>query len=312
MAARNQDGQRAEPEINIGVLASGTGHTMVAGDAIGKKVQNVRRGRPDTRDDVRERPADVGVLTVLAEESRAVVEVLERHRQYRSEQLPGGQQAHRAIISAESGELRVVAMQTLDRGPESAGEAYRFMVETFTPSVVLLVGIAGGIRAGIEVGDVVIADEVIYYDARRETSSGPQRRGRTQPMAPVLLHRVNEFFRRHRGLLAQPTGEQIRVHRGPIGTGNAVITDEASDILSYLRQFNEKTLAVETEAGGVGQAFYEQIDRAGTLRGWLTIRGISDLADSHKGHDHHQFAAERAALVMDHLLPLLKLRQTRP
>jgi adenosylhomocysteine nucleosidase len=308
MAARNQVGQRPGSEINIGVVASGASHAMVAGDAIGKKVDNLRQRQPDTHIDAQEQPADVGVLTVLTEEWRAVVEILKRHPQYRSEQLPGGQQVHRALVPAEGGDLRVVGVQTLDRGPESAGEAYRFVVETFTPSVVLLVGIAGGIRDGIQVGDVVIADEVIYYDPRRETSGGPQRRGRTQPMAPVLLHRVNEFFRRSSGVLTGPTGERIRIHRGPIGTGNAVITDAGADILSYLRRFNEKTLAVETEAGGVGQAFYERIDRAGSLRGWLTIRGISDLADNNKGHDHHQFAADRAALAMDRLLPLLNLK----
>ena len=64
---------------------------------------------------------------------------------------------------------------------------------------------------------------------------------------------------------------------------------------------------METEAGGVGQAFYERIDEERSVRGWLTIRGISDLADKHKGYDRHQFAAQRAALVMDRLLPLLNL-----
>jgi hypothetical protein len=47
----------------------------------------------------RQEAADVGVLTVLAEESSAVVEVLLRHHGYRSEQLPGGPQVHRATVA---------------------------------------------------------------------------------------------------------------------------------------------------------------------------------------------------------------------
>jgi hypothetical protein len=36
-------------------------------------------------------------------------------------------------------------------------------------------------------------------------------------------------------------------------------------------------------------------------------RPLRDLADRDKRHDHHEFAAGRAALVMDRLLPLLDL-----
>jgi adenosylhomocysteine nucleosidase len=306
------DGQRGE--INIGVLNQGSG-SVKAGRATGKHVDNrtaaASAGRAE-REEVGAGGADVGVLTVLAEECAAVVEVLRRHAGYSSEQLPGGQQVHRAVVPAEGGGLRVVALRSLDRGTESAGEAYRCLVDTFAPRVVLLVGVAGGIGKGVGIGDVVIADQVIYYDARRETRAGPVHRGRTQPVAAVLLHRVNEFFNRHRGEVTRPGGGQIRIHLGPIGTGNAVVTDARSDILSYLRKVNEKTLAVETEAGGVGQAFYERVDRTAAQRGWLTIRGISDLADKRKGHGHHREASEHAALVMEQLLPLLRLRQDGP
>ena len=234
--------------------------------------------------------------------------MLRRHRDYHSEQLPGGRQAHQAIADADGGDLRVVALQTLDRGPRSAAVAYDQLLKSFRPPIVLLVGIASGIRPDLAIGDVVISDEVIYYDARRETRDGPRRRGQTQPMAPVLRHRLNEFFRMNGTSIAAPSGE-IRLYRGPIGSGDAVIMDPLSDIVGFLRRFNEKTLAVETEASGVGQAFYEEIDTEGSLRGWLTIRGISDLANQDKGHDRHRFAADHAALVMDRLLPLLRLTQ---
>jgi adenosylhomocysteine nucleosidase len=311
-SSRDVDRHAPDRDINTGVFMAGGGVVNVGRDAIGKKVESWPhpgagdRPAPASRQEA----ADVGVLTVLAQELSAVVEVLRRHPGYRSEQLPGGPQVHRAIIDAEGGDLRVVAMQTLESGSRSATVAYQRMREEFAPQVVLLVGIAGGIRPDLAVGDVVIADAVIYYDARRETGDGPRRRGQSQPLAPVLRHRVNEFFRRYGESIALSRGEEIRMYRGPIGSGDAVVTDAQADIIAFLRTFNEKTLAVETEAGGLGQAFYEQIDNAGGVLGWLTIRGISDLADRHKGHHRHRYAADRAALVMDCLLPLLKLSGT--
>jgi adenosylhomocysteine nucleosidase len=241
-----------------------------------------------------------------------VVDVLQRHRRYRTRQLYGGQQAHTAAVAAEDGEeLTVVAVQTLEQGTRSAVVAYERLRRDFHPPVVLLVGIAGAIDPRLRVGDVVIGDEVIYYDARRETNQGPRRRGQSQPTPAPLRHRVNEFFRLHPQPITLFGDHQVHVYRGAIGSGDAVITDADAEIKHYLRAYNEKTLAVETEAGGVGQAFYEQIDHENALTGWLTIRGISDTADENKGGDHHRLAARRAAQVMDHILPLLKLTPRR-
>jgi adenosylhomocysteine nucleosidase len=285
---------------NIGAFARSHGTVNVGGNAIGAQYGADRRPR-------RVRRADIGILTVLTEELTAVVDMLQSHSEFRTGQQPGGWQTFHAQVAAEDRMLSVVATQTLDRGPRSAAVAFNRLQDTFRVPLVLLVGVAGGIRPGLRIGDVVIADEVIYYDARRETADGPRRRGQSQPMSPALRHRMNEFFRRYRGGVPLPEGGSVRVVRGPIGSGDAVVTDADSDIVSFLRRFNEKTVAVETEAGGVGQAFYEQIDHETGLRGWLTVRGISDLADAAKRHDRHQIAADRAALVTDRLLPLLNL-----
>ncbi|GGM40121.1 5'-methylthioadenosine/S-adenosylhomocysteine nucleosidase [Dactylosporangium sucinum] len=291
---------------NIGAYAAGGGTVNVGGNAIGQQYTHHEESR---RRPGRQQRADVGVLTVLTEELSAVVEVLQSHRNYRSFQLPQGAQAYTADVPAEGGNLRVVATQTLDRGPRSAAVAYDRLQASFRPSVVLLVGIAGGIDAKVDIGDVVIADQVVYYDARRETEDGPQRRGQSHPMTPAMRHRLNEFFRRSSGSVAAADGRNIRVWRGPIGSGDAVVTDRNADIIAFLRRFNEKTLAVETEAGGVGQASYEYLDAEQVSHGWLTIRGISDHADREKGYAHHALAARHAALVMDRLLPLLRLEE---
>ena len=291
--------------VNIGALATGSG-TVCAGSAVGRQRVGAEPDRPGPR-----RRADVAVLTVLTEELRAVVEVLRRHQDFRSAPLPGGSQLYAAEVRAGCVDLRVVATQALEPGPQSAAAAYRRLRDAVRPSVVLLVGVAGGIRSDLAVGDVVIGDEIIYYDARRETVAAARRRGKSHSTTPALRHRVNEFFLRYGSTIPVHRGVQVRVFRGPIGSGSAVVTDTGSDIVRFLQRFNEKTLAVETEAGGVGQAFYEEIGSE-PASGWLTIRGISDLADRDKGHGCHQLAADHAAAVMDRLLPMLAVPGGRP
>ncbi len=287
-----------------GVVNSGSGTVNVSGGtAIGRQVNHgpEAAGSPPPG-----RRADVGVLTVLTEELRAVVGVLERAGGYRTWQLYGGVQVHEATVDGEGGPVRVVAMQTLDPGPRSAALAYQALRREFNPPLVLLVGIAGGISDRVTIGDVVIADQVVYYDARREGPSGARRRGQAYLVQPVLRQRVHEYFRRYGTTVALSPTEVFGVRRGAIGSGDAVITDQDSDIRAFLAGFNEKTLAVETEAAGVAQAFLEQL-ADGPLAGWLTIRGISDHADDRKGHAYHDLAAAHAAEVMGRLLPLLRL-----
>jgi adenosylhomocysteine nucleosidase len=281
--------------VNVGAIAT-AGGTVYVGTAVGRQCavpagERAAYGR-----------ADVAVLTVLTEELRAVVGVLARHADFRSAPLPGGGRLYEARVRTDGTDLRVVATQALEPGPQSAALAYRRLRDAVRPSVVLLVGVAGGIRSDLAVGDVVIADEIVVYDARRETLAAPRHRGRSHPVTPALRHRVNEFFLRYGSTITDPAGGRVHVFRGPIGSGSAVVTDAGSDIVRFLRRFNEKTLAVETEAAGVGQEFYEEI---GPVCGWLTIRGISDLADRDKGHGWHQLASDHAAAVMERLLPLL-------
>ncbi|MEU4569337.1 5'-methylthioadenosine/S-adenosylhomocysteine nucleosidase [Micromonospora sp. NPDC023956] len=296
---------------NTGMVVSGgsvtVGGSVNAVQHNGGESPQAGPTRPEASEGRTDRSADVGILTVLREETTAVVEVLRRAVDHRVEQVYGGAAVHRATFGAEGGPVRVVATQALEPGTHSAALAYQQLRRRFAPPLVLLVGIAGGVRPDLPVGDVVLADEVIWYDSRRETEDGPRRRGRTQATAPVLRHRISDFLVRHGTVVDPEPDRRFHIHRGPIGSGNAVVTDAGSDIRVWLRQTHEKTLAVETEAGGVAQAFYEEIADDRALHGWMTIRGISDRADRYKGHRDHELASRHAALVMERLLPYLRL-----
>ncbi|GIE75225.1 hypothetical protein Aph02nite_11750 [Actinoplanes philippinensis] len=252
------------------------------------------------------RSADVAVLTIIDEEIRAVQATLQRMRDYRERRLSYGPLAREAWLpDAENRPIRVAAVQTYTRGTDSAGLAYRELVAEYNPAVVLLVGIAGGVNPKVRVGDVVISDQVIAYDARREAAGHTYRRGQAQAIARPLGDRLNDFMSKTTAEQVRPDGETFHIRRGPIGSGNAVVTDARSEIRRWLAEFNEKVMAVETEAAGVAQSFHESAQQDDSPRGWLTIRGISDTADKKKGHSYHDLAARHAAEVMALILPFL-------
>jgi adenosylhomocysteine nucleosidase len=98
----------------------------------------------------------------------------------------------------------------------------------------------------------------------------------------------------------------FRVLSGPVGSGEAVVARADSEITDYLRQYNDKTLAVETETAGLARAFYEKATDRSRVSGWLAVRGISDLADQDKNDDWHGIASVHAAAALQVLAPYLK------
>lgn len=253
---------------------------------------------------------DVGVLTVLREETYAIVEALRATAGYRKTEMAAGQRIHEAALVHGDRTIRIAAMQTTDRGQSSAALAFNELCTLARPRYVALVGTAGGINRTVEIGDVVIADSVISYDPRRVARNGVWHRGATRPVPVTVSRAVQDFLSsRPEPTLSTraPSGRSrpFRVHYGPVGSGEAVITDVHSHIREFLFRFNEKVLAVETEAAAVAQAYHESARHPKGLAGWLVVRGISDKANRHKGHRDHAMASRHAVQTLEALLPFL-------
>jgi len=284
--------------VNVSQSAVGNWATVYAGP-----------GNPGEED---KSQADIGVITVLSEETSALTKALATVSSPRKRVLENGFRCYEANVCLEGNQIRVVATQALDRGQRPMIIAVERMRQYYAPKIVVLVGIAGGIHAQVRLGDVIVVQDVIYYDVRKETSAGIFRRGQSRPVPSAIRHAINDFFSSngepYRMSVVDPLGvtRGCRVWPGPIGSGEAVVADRDSGIRRYVAQFNDKTLALETEAGGLAEAFYEMAGGGGGERGWLAVRGISDHADAAKDDAYHEIASWHAAVVLLRLLPYLR------
>ncbi|WP_326640436.1 hypothetical protein OG884_36265 [Streptosporangium sp. NBC_01755] len=284
--------------MKIGKSAIGHGATVNVSADRERKARHAKR-------------ADVGVITVLGKEAKAVYKVLGLQRAQGGD-LP----FFEGIVNVRDTITRVAAIRALSQGQRSTVVAFDHLRRHYNPAVVVLVGIGGGIHAGIKIGDVVVTPRVVYYDLRKETPDGQQRRGEEREAPAAIGHAVNSFFIDYdEPATFQATDDngitrEYRALTGPIGSGEAVIADAESKIIRYLREFNNKMLAVDMEAGGLTQAFHEQ-DGSQAVRGWLVVRGISDDASSTKNDDYHDIAALHAATILRSLLPYLHLSTDR-
>jgi adenosylhomocysteine nucleosidase len=297
---------------NEGVQNLGSGTINISNSVVGKKGTVNVTPAPESRHPqaagCERSRSGIGVITVLSEEMNAVSAALGAAG-HCEKLVRDGARFYEATIGSGGVSVHVVATQALRVGSVPTSLAVDRLRRYYDPSVVVLVGIAGGIHRDVDLGDVVVVREVIYYDSRKETPGKVFRRGYTRPIPAAVLHAVNDFFSSNGepcvGRGEDPDGirRDYKILPGPIGSGEAVIADPGSDIRRDIAAFNDKTLAVETEAGGLAEAFYETA--GADAGGWLAIRGISDHADADKNDAYHEIASRHAAAVLLRLVPFL-------
>lgn len=185
--------------------------------------------------------------------------------------LPGGQ----SIIYS------IIVLPLLQMGRSNAALATADAIRRWEPRVVMLCGIAGGLsKNGIQLGDVLIANQIVDYEERKRTPDDEEIRWQMYWSDDrLLLAAANLKASEWHPLVTakRPNQRSPQVHTGPICTGDKVITAES------WRQFQQdvrsRLIGVEMEASGVMQAPYQAALGQAPM---FMVCGVSDLADPKK------------------------------
>ncbi len=254
---------------------------------------------------------DFAILTALEVEARAVVGRLAEHQIFRDESqdirtyhlgkilLPQGQPGY-----------RVVVVQLTEMGNVSAAIAVTDTIARWKPNYILMVGIAGGFpQDDLDLGDVVVADQVVGYDYGKVKPTGMQFRDHVYPASQLLLDRVRSFWEEawadEIGLPRPGSAHRGCSKRfvGPIASGNKVVASEI--FRKKLLNRWAKLHGVEMEAEGVYAAVFARPE----IRNALVIRGICDMADERKEDTWQAYAANAAAA---YAISFLKSKPVEP
>lgn len=191
-------------------------------------------------------------------------------------------------IGGLPGSERPVVLALTGPGNVGAGVLAERAIATFAPAALLFVGIAGSLRKGVEVGDVVVATRVVAYHGGREDRSGHHAR----PRAWEASHTLEQAARR-----AAREGEwPAEIHFKPVAAGEVVLNAPSSPLARQLRDSYDDAVAIEMESAGAASAAHLNLGLP-----MLTIRGISDSIHAVKEDSERDgwplIAARRAAAV---------------
>ncbi|MFF4572880.1 hypothetical protein [Streptomyces sp. NPDC001410] len=243
---------------------------------------------------------DAFVLTAIEPEYLAVVGHLGPGRERRT---ADGAVYEIGRFPAERGEL-TVGVQLAGPGNELAAALAERAVARLRPSVLLLVGVAGG-RKDARLGDVVVADTVYGYESGRDERDAFRPRIKSWPSAFALVQRARLVAadRRWQGRIEPPPAVAPAAHVGALAAGAKVVAHAESASGRLLDEVAGDTLAVEME--GLGLLTAARINPRVQA---LVIRGVSDLlGDKDAAHDAHwqPVAARHAAAFAFELLATL-------
>jgi nucleoside phosphorylase len=260
---------------------------------------------------------DIGILTVIDPELDAATNALALSERDKVE-LDDTIYLRGTVRSVLRGcDYTVVLAGIGTAGNPSAAALAAQMIERYHPRVMLLMGIAAGVRGKVRIGEVVLSERVVAYE-QAAWVAGKDGASQVQPRPDITrashgllqdaLHyqpdprRLTEIFERIKGTFPQAAEGQEDVWRQhvassieckkqvTIASGEKLLRDPGK--LLEIRGLHSKVEAVEMEAAGVVEACVQ----ANTP--WFVIRGVSDFGDELKNDAFHGFASCSAAAVL--------------
>ncbi|MFF1676658.1 nucleosidase [Streptomyces sp. NPDC058256] len=170
-----------------------------------------------------------------------------------------------------------VALVNMGEGTLTAATLTERVLTWLDPEALIFVGVAGGLKDDIAIGDVVVATKVYAIHGGKQTPDG-------------FLDRPEAWRASHR--LEQAAKEALRgkAHFKPIAVGDVVLADADSELAQRIRTSYNDAVAIEMESSGVAHA----VHLAGEA-GALIIRGISDKANADKSGADAKGSQPRAA-----------------
>lgn len=252
------------------------------------------------------------ILSALLEEQRGLMELLEQPRQVRH--------AGRDFwLGTLHGQRVVLALSKI--GKVAAATTATALIERFGVQRIVFTGVAGGLGAAVNVGDVVVASDFLQHDmnaaplfARYEVPLyGKTRFDGDAALSELLFNAACTALQaRGQAPCATLRFPEARVHRGLIASGDRFVSgaDESRLLKEGLSDAGHAVLAVEMEGAAVAQVCLDY----GVP--FAAVRTISDRADDSAHVDFPRFVEEVASryahLIIERLLQSLPLSTPAP
>jgi adenosylhomocysteine nucleosidase len=177
-------------------------------------------------------------------------------------------------------------------GKVNAAVSTTLLLSQFKPEYVINIGSAGGFDPELQVGDVVISDQVVHHDV--DVTAFGYVMGQV-PSMPATYAADESLVNQAQKAVQSVTNVQAKV--GLIGTGDSFMNDPVR--VDAVRTIFPALVAVEMEAAAVAQVCF----KFGTP--FVIVRSLSDIAGKESPQSFEEYlkvAAENSSLMIQQML----------
>ena len=181
-------------------------------------------------------------------------------------------------------------------GKVNAAVCTQILVDDFQAEAVINTGIAGSLKAEINIGDIVVSTDALQHDMDAREFGYPK--GQI-PQMNVFSFKADETLRKVAVECCKKANPDIHTFTGRIASGDQFISDqsEKEKIVSLFHP-----MCCEMEGAGIAQAAY--LNNVS----YVIIRAISDKADNSATMDYPTFekkAIAHSVRLIRELLPMI-------
>ena len=210
----------------------------------------------------------IGIIGAMDEEVEQIVAVMDIKKE-----------ETKACMTFKAGILagKDVVIVRSGIGKVNAAVCTQILVDDFGVDYVINTGIAGSLKAEIDIADIVISSDVLHHDMDATGFGYPK--GQI-PQMKEFSFQADEGLRKIARDVCEEVNPEIQVFEGRIASGDQFVCDQGVKD-NIVKEFS--AYAVEMEGAAIGQA--------AALNGipFLIIRAISDKADNSANMDYPAF-----------------------
>ncbi|MGT2887709.1 5'-methylthioadenosine/adenosylhomocysteine nucleosidase [Streptococcus didelphis] len=227
----------------------------------------------------------IGIIAAMEQELSLLVENLENKdvTKLLSKDYYSGQYAGHDLVLVESGVGKVMSAMTVS-----------VLVELFKVDALINTGSAGAVASDLQIGDIVVADKLVYHDVDLRAFGYDYGQ---MSMQPLYFEADRHFVDKFEEVLRK---EKRKSKLGLIATGDSFIA--GSDKIAEIKGHFPEVLAVEMEGAAIAQAAYA------TGKPFIVVRAMSDTAAHDANITFDQFiieAGRQSAQTLLHFLEIL-------
>lgn len=225
----------------------------------------------------------IGIIAAMEEELKLLVENLEDKSQETvlSNVYYSGRYGEHELVLVQSGVGKVMSAMSVP-----------ILVESFKVDAIINTGSAGAVATGLNVGDVVVADTLVYHDV--DLTAFGYDYGQMS-MQPLYFHSDKTFVSTFEAVLSK---EEMISKVGLIATGDSFIAGQEK--IDVIKGHFPQVLAVEMEGAAIAQA------AQATGKPFVVVRAMSDTAAHDANITFDEFIIEAGKRSAQVLMAFLK------